>query len=151
VCLAVALGVSELPKASVTPTPGEWLRLRATPTSAIVAFALLSIIGVAPTLVALTLYFPPFGILFDLFWLVPLVVPFAVKRMKTWSALVCIGCFVGQAVVFEIDEALPRIFDLKLVHVATTIGILGGLVASLVKIVKQDPDPDFVPNEFTLR
>ncbi|MFN0253610.1 MAG: hypothetical protein ACKV2T_42475 [Kofleriaceae bacterium] len=140
-----------LPKATVTPTLGEWLRLRAKLTYAIVAFALLSIVGVAPTLVAHTIYFPPFGLLFDVLWLLPLVVPFAVKRMTTWSALVCVGCFVGQAIVFEIDDALPRIFDLELVHVATTIGILGGLVASLVKVVKHDPDPDSVTNEFTIR
>ena len=140
-----------LPKATVRPSVGEWIGLYVRPKHAVCAFAMLSVGGIFPELINLTLYFPPLGIVFDVLWLTPLVLPFAIKRMRTFSALACFLAFVGQAFLFDLTEAIPRIFELHFAEVIITIGIVGGLIAGLVNLVKQDPDPDFVPNEFTIR
>jgi hypothetical protein len=140
--------MAELPKATVRGAP---LRARIRPKHVVVLFAAISVAGAIQTLVGWTLYYPPLGILLDLAWFLPLVIPLVRKRVRTIAAVLCLAGFAGQALVFELPEALARIGELDWESLSMLVGMSGGLVASVVAIIKPDPDPDFVPNEFTIR
>lgn len=140
-----------LPKATLQPAPGERAPLRIRPKHVVALFGLLSLGGMVPSLLAFTLYLPPLGLFFDLLWVTPVVLPLFVKRMTTFKALACLGGFIGQAVIIEMFEALSNLAQLRLGDLVTTIGVALGLVAAIVNLAKPDPDPDFVPNEFTIR
>ena len=139
---------ADLPKATIHGAPTAF---RVRRKHVVAAFGLLSLVGVYEVLFAYTVYFPPLGLLFDLAWLGPIVLVLARKRATTLIGVLCMFAFIGQALVFDEFEALSRLHTLKLTEIATTFGILGGLIASVIMIVKPDPDPDFVPNEFTIR
>ena len=139
--------LADLPKAAIRATG----RPRMRPKHVVIAFAVLSLVGVIQTLYEYTLYLPTIGLLLDLAWFGPLILPIARKRTTTIVAALCLAGFVGQAVVFDLVEALPRLPELGMHDIATIVGIVGGLVASIVATIKPDPDPDFVPNEFTIR
>ena len=138
---------ADLPKATVR-APG---RQGGRPKHVVIAFAVLSLVGVIQTLYEYTLYLPTIGLLLDLAWFGPLFLPIARRRTTTLVAALCLAGFVGQAIVFDLVEALPRLPELGVRDIATVVGIVGGLVASIVAMIKPDPDPDFVPNEFTIR
>ncbi len=140
-----------LPKATLQPAPGERSRLRIRPKHVVAAFGLLTFGAMSPALLAFTIYMPPLGLFFDVLWLTPVVLPLFAKRMTTFKALACLAGFIGQAFVIELLDALSHIGDLRLGDLATTLGTTLGLVAAIANLVKPDPDPDFVPNEFTIR
>jgi hypothetical protein len=145
---AAAMPATDLPRATIHGAPTTF---RVRPKHFVVLFSLLSLVGVYRVLIEYTLYFPPLGLLFDIAWLGPGVLVIARKRITTMIGLLCLFAFIGQAFVFDEFEALSRLQMLKLTELATTFGILGGLITSAIAIVKPDPDPDFVPNEFTIR